>query len=99
MGLDIRHFLKVTIVLLIGFVWAQDNYKKTVENKEQTVMVRDHYDNGNLKEEGMKKADSKVGVWTYWKEDGKKYLTENYIEGKKDGIQNAVIFFLKSQIV
>ena len=77
----------LNFILFLGLVFGQSRSDIQITNHNKTKMVRNYYDSGALKEEGKKSGSLKIGPWTYWRENGEKYLMENYVEGKKDGSQ------------
>tara|TARA_Y100001935_G_scaffold203086_1_gene171684 strand:- start:158 stop:838 length:681 start_codon:yes stop_codon:yes gene_type:complete len=85
--LNVPSKISLNFILFFGIVFGQyrDDIQKTDDDKIK--MVRNYYDNEILKEEGKKSGSLKIGPWTYWRKDGKKYLMENYVDGKKNGSQ------------
>ena len=77
----------LNFILFIGLAFGQNRSDIQNTNHNKTKMVRNYYDSGALKEEGKKSGILKIGPWTYWRENGEKYLMENYVKGKKDGSQ------------
>ena len=77
----------LNFILFFGIVFGQNQNDIQNTDYNKIKIVRNYYDSGVLKEEGKKDGSLKIGPWTYWKENGEKYLMENYVEGKKDGSQ------------
>ena len=77
----------LNFILFFGLVFGQNRSDIQITDYNKTKMVRNYYDSGALKEEGKKIGSLKIGPWTYWRENGEKYLMENYVEGEKDGSQ------------
>ena len=79
--------IKLFIFLIFTTTSGQEKFVTNGISRDQATVIRNYHSNGKLKEEGKKIGTTKVGLWTYWKEDGRKYITENYIDGKIDGLQ------------
>ena len=79
--------IKLPIFLTFTIVCGQEKFVTNGLNSDESIIIRNYHNNGKLKEEGKKIGTTKIGLWTYWNEDGRKYITENYIEGKRDGLQ------------
>ena len=79
--------MPLNFILFFGLVFGQNRIDIQITDFKKTKMVRNYYDSGALKEEGKKSGLVKIGPWTYWRENGEKYLMENYVDGKKDGSQ------------
>ena len=85
----LKAFSKMPLNFILFFGLALGQNRSDIQNTyhNKTKMVRNYYDSGALKEEGKKSGLLKIGPWTYWRENGEKYLMENYVEGKKEGSQ------------
>ena len=70
-------------VMIEKIVYSQNGDTLMLEKpSEKMKMVREYYENGQIKSEGNFKAGKEDGKWIYYNEDGSISKVEEYKDGK-----------------
>ena len=83
---DINGSIKINGTYNDGNEWDGIFNSSIYSNGIKAIPEQDHYDSGNIKEEGLVLGENKIGKWTYWHENGEKKAEGNISNDKKDGI-------------